>query len=30
MNQSNKKKPTWADLKRQLADLARPPLLSLI
>jgi len=30
MNQSNKKKPTWADLKRQLADLGRPPLLGLI
>ena len=30
MNQSNKKKPTWSDLKRQLADLGRPALLGLI
>ncbi len=30
MNESNKKKPTWFDLKRQLANLDRPALLGLI
>ena len=30
MKKSNKKKPTWTDLKRQLADLDRPALLALI
>lgn len=30
MKKSNKKKPTWSDLKRQLADLDRPALLGLI
>ncbi len=30
MRKSNKKKPTWTDLKRQLADLDRPALLGLI
>lgn len=30
MKKSNQKKPTWIDLKRQLADLDRPALLGLI
>jgi hypothetical protein len=30
MKKSNKKKPTWTDLKRQLADLDHPALLVLI
>jgi hypothetical protein len=30
MKKSSKKKPTWTDLKRQLADLDRPALLGLI
>jgi hypothetical protein len=30
MKKSNKKKPTWTDLKRQLADLDRPALLDLV
>jgi len=30
MRKSNKKKPTWTDLKSQLADLDRPALLGLI
>ncbi len=30
MKRSSKKKPTWTDLKRQLADLDRPALLDLI
>jgi len=30
MKKSIKKKPTWTDLKRQLADLDRPALLGLI
>jgi hypothetical protein len=30
MKKSSKKKPTWTDLKRQLADLDRPALLALI
>ena len=30
MKKSNKKKPTWTDLKRQLVDLDRPALLALI
>jgi hypothetical protein len=29
MKKSSKKKPTWTDLKRQLADLDRPALLGL-
>ena len=30
MKKSNKKKPTWTDLKRQLAGFDRPELLALI